>query len=101
MKSQSRAQFYEELSTTYAGITGIYRHNTSADFIGIFDKELVEKLPSSVKWIAHNGAGYDQIDVAACKARGIGLAANSPSQSVTYERVNGRVVLYRLMIQVH
>ncbi|KAH7334752.1 2-hydroxyacid dehydrogenase [Rhizoctonia solani] len=77
MKSKSRAQFYEELSTTYAGITGIYRHNTSADYIGIFDKELVDKLPSSVKWIAHNGAGYDQIDVAACKARGIGVS-NTP-----------------------
>ncbi|KAF8756600.1 D-isomer specific 2-hydroxyacid dehydrogenase, NAD binding domain, partial [Rhizoctonia solani] len=77
MKSKSRAQFYEELSTTYANITGIYRHNTSADFIGIFDKELIEKLPSSVKWIAHNGAGYDQIDVAVCKARGIGVS-NTP-----------------------
>ncbi|CAE6487711.1 unnamed protein product [Rhizoctonia solani] len=77
MKSKSRAQFYEELSTTYAGITGIYRHNTSADYIGIFDKELIDKLPSSVKWIAHNGAGYDQIDVAACKARGIGVS-NTP-----------------------
>ncbi|KAJ1306055.1 hypothetical protein OPQ81_010768 [Rhizoctonia solani] len=77
MKSKSRAQFYEELSTTYAGITGIYRHNTSADHIGIFDKELIDKLPSSVKWIAHNGAGYDQIDIAACKARGIGVS-NTP-----------------------
>jgi lactate dehydrogenase-like 2-hydroxyacid dehydrogenase len=23
-----------------------------------------------VKWIAHNGAGYDQIDVRECKANG-------------------------------
>ncbi|KAF8705407.1 D-isomer specific 2-hydroxyacid dehydrogenase, NAD binding domain, partial [Rhizoctonia solani] len=36
MKSKSRAQFYEELFTTYANIIGIYRHNASADFIGIF-----------------------------------------------------------------
>ncbi|KAG8721451.1 hypothetical protein FRC09_007875 [Ceratobasidium sp. 395] len=77
MKSQSRDQFFSELSTTYAGISGIYRHNSSADRIGIFDKELIGKLPPSVKWIAHNGAGYDQIDVAACKARGIGVS-NTP-----------------------
>ncbi|KAG8688085.1 hypothetical protein FRC08_011632 [Ceratobasidium sp. 394] len=77
MASQSRDQFFSELSTTYAGISGIYRHNSSADRIGIFDKELIDKLPPSVKWIAHNGAGYDQIDVAACKARGIGVS-NTP-----------------------
>lgn len=77
MKSTSRAQFLSELSTTYAGITGIYRHNSSADRIGVFDREIINALPSSVKWIAHNGAGYDQIDVAACKARGIGVS-NTP-----------------------
>jgi glyoxylate reductase len=77
MKSKSRDQFLSELSTTYAGISGIYRHNSSADRIGIFDSDLVKALPSSVKWIAHNGAGYDQIDVAACKARGIGVS-NTP-----------------------
>ncbi|KAB5593811.1 Polyubiquitin-C [Ceratobasidium theobromae] len=77
MKSTSRSQFFEELSTTYAGVTGIYRHNDSAKYIDVFDKELIDKLPDSVKWIAHNGAGYDQIDVAACKARGIGVS-NTP-----------------------
>jgi glyoxylate reductase len=60
----------EHLNSTYANTVGIYRHNTSADRIGIFDSDLVNALPESVVWIAHNGAGYDQIDVAACKARG-------------------------------
>lgn len=55
----------------YEGIVGIYRHNSSADHIGIFDKELVDVLAPSVNWIAHNGAGYDQIDVLACKDKGI------------------------------
>ena len=59
----------------YDGIVGIYRHNVSADFIGIFDKDLVSKLPSSVKWIAHNGAGYDNIDVKACTERGIQISS--------------------------
>lgn len=36
----------------------------------MFDKELIKALPESVKWIAHNGAGYDQIDIDACKAKG-------------------------------
>lgn len=32
---------------------------------------MIRQLPQSVKLIAHNGAGYDQIDVEACTARGI------------------------------
>jgi glyoxylate reductase len=36
-----------------------------------FDEEVVNALSAAgVKWIAHNGAGYDQIDVAACIKRG-------------------------------
>jgi lactate dehydrogenase-like 2-hydroxyacid dehydrogenase len=48
----------------------MFRDNNLTDRIGIFDKELVGAFPSSVKWIAHNGAGYDQIDAQACKAKG-------------------------------
>ena len=72
MDSPNRAEFFAGLQPggKYDGIVGIYRHNVSTDHIGIFDRELVAKLPASVKWIAHNGAGYDQIDVAACKERG-------------------------------
>lgn len=36
---------------------------------GPFDEELVAKLPSSLKYICHNGAGYDNIDVAACSSK--------------------------------
>ena len=79
MDSPSRPDFFAGLQPggKYDGIVGIYRNNTSADFIGIFDKDLVSHLPSSVKWIAHNGAGYDQIDVRACKGRG----TSQPSRS--------------------
>lgn len=38
---------------------------------GKFDAELIQRLPDSVKFICHNGAGYDQIDVDAASARGI------------------------------
>jgi len=77
MNSPTKAHFLEHVQSTYANVVGIYRHNTSADRIGVFDKELVAVLPESVKWIAHNGAGYDQIDIAACKARGIKVS-NTP-----------------------
>jgi hypothetical protein len=36
----------------------------------MFDKALIDGLPSSVQWIAHNGAGYDPVDVYACMAKG-------------------------------
>lgn len=36
---------------------------------GNVDEELVNALPSSLKFLAHCGAGYDQIDVHACSAR--------------------------------
>ncbi|KAH8900431.1 hypothetical protein GQ53DRAFT_815312 [Thozetella sp. PMI_491] len=35
------------------------------------DEELISALPRSLKYICHNGAGYDSIDVALCTARGI------------------------------
>jgi len=55
--SQSREEFFAELTGNgkFTNAVGIYRHNSSADRIGIFDGELIDKLPSSVKWIAHNG----------------------------------------------
>ncbi|TBU23809.1 D-isomer specific 2-hydroxyacid dehydrogenase [Dichomitus squalens] len=79
MDSPNREEFFAGLQPggKYDGIVGIYRHNISADYIGIFDEQLVAKLPQSVKWIAHNGAGYDQIDVHACKERGI-IVSNTP-----------------------
>ncbi|KAI0343739.1 hypothetical protein BDW22DRAFT_1356285 [Trametopsis cervina] len=79
MDSPDRADFLANLKSggKYKGIVGVYRHNVSADRIGIFDEEIVSALAPSVKWIAHNGAGYDQIDVAACKAKGI-TVSNTP-----------------------
>lgn len=72
MESTDRIDFLTNLKPNgkYAGIVGIYRHNTSADRIGIFDKQIIEAIAPTVKWIAHNGAGYDQIDVAECKSKG-------------------------------
>ncbi|KAL7420614.1 glyoxylate reductase [Cryptotrichosporon argae] len=76
--SASRAEFLADLETKYAGVEGVYRHfkaSASIQVTGRFDAELVERLPDSVNFICHNGAGYDQIDVAACTARGIQVSA--------------------------
>jgi lactate dehydrogenase-like 2-hydroxyacid dehydrogenase len=37
---------------------------------GLIDDELLSHFPDSLKYICHNGAGFDQIDVAACTRRG-------------------------------
>jgi len=79
MDSTTRAEFIAGLKPhgKYAGIVGVYRNNSSAERIGVFDKEIISALAPSVKWIAHNGAGYDQIDINECKQKGI-FVSNTP-----------------------
>ena len=73
MDSPDRADFLKNLQPggKYAGISGVYRHNLSSNKIGIFDPEIISALAETgVKWIGHNGAGYDQIDIPACVSKG-------------------------------
>ncbi|KAE9377541.1 putative hydroxyisocaproate dehydrogenase [Stipitochalara longipes BDJ] len=56
---------------SYNDVVAIYRSNESTALTGPFDPELVSKLPQSLKYICHNGAGYDNIDVSACTSRDI------------------------------
>jgi lactate dehydrogenase-like 2-hydroxyacid dehydrogenase len=37
---------------------------------GLIDEELVSHYPESLKFICHNGAGYDQVDAEACARKG-------------------------------
>ncbi|KAJ5805366.1 hypothetical protein N7474_011253 [Penicillium riverlandense] len=75
----TRSQFFEDCdSGVYDNVVTIGRTVDSVQFTGLFDAELIAKLPSSVKFICHNGAGYDQIDVEACIEKGI-LVSNTPS----------------------
>ncbi|WWD20512.1 hypothetical protein CI109_104988 [Kwoniella shandongensis] len=72
--SKSREEFLSDLNTKYKDVSGIYRHFKASESIkitGRFDEELVGRLPSKLKFIAHNGAGYDQIDIPSCTSRGI------------------------------
>jgi glyoxylate reductase len=62
-------------SGEFDDVVGLYRSNNSVSETGPFDKELVAVLPESLKWVAHNGAGYDNIDVDACTKRGIYISS--------------------------
>ncbi|OQU94489.1 D-isomer specific 2-hydroxyacid dehydrogenase, NAD binding domain-containing protein [Cladophialophora immunda] len=69
--SKSREEFFRDTRDKYHDIQAIYRTSASGAVAGNFDKEFIQQLPPSLKYICHNGAGYDQIDVEACKARNI------------------------------
>ncbi|KAF2002917.1 glyoxylate reductase [Amniculicola lignicola CBS 123094] len=71
-RAQTRAEFLDECRNgRLDGVFVIYRTFASVGITGRFDDELVNVLPDTVKFICHNGAGYDQIDVYVCTARGI------------------------------
>ncbi|KAJ5314395.1 uncharacterized protein N7443_001279 [Penicillium atrosanguineum] len=59
----------------YDDVIAIYRSNTSNKYTGPFDAEMLAVLPQSLKYICHNGAGYDNIDVAACTQRNIAVSS--------------------------
>ncbi|KAI9717010.1 MAG: hypothetical protein M1812_004945 [Candelaria pacifica] len=59
------------------GLVAIYRTFDSVNITGRFDGPLISSLPSSLRSISHNGAGYDQIDVPACTSRSISVS-NTP-----------------------
>jgi len=71
-KSRSREEFLEECkSGALDGIVAAYRTFPSVGITGLIDEELVAVLPKSLKYICHNGAGYDQVHVESCTAHGI------------------------------
>ena len=72
----SRQDFISRLKGgEYNDVVAIYRSNDSTKVTGPFDKELVSSLPASLKYITHNGAGYDNIDIPACSERSIGVSS--------------------------
>lgn len=62
-------------SGEFDNVFALYRSNDSNGITGDFNEELVEALPKSLKFICHNGAGYNNIDVAACTKRGISVSS--------------------------
>ncbi|QSS65250.1 hydroxyacid dehydrogenase, mycelia-enriched transcript [Histoplasma capsulatum] len=58
---------------------------------GPFDAELLNALPRSLRFICHNGAGYDNIDIATCTQKGIAVS-NTP-QAVNDATANTAIFL--------
>ncbi|PYI20035.1 2-hydroxyacid dehydrogenase [Aspergillus violaceofuscus CBS 115571] len=75
--SKTRDEFFKDLQDKYQDIFAIYRTSASGAVAGRFDKELIDKLPPSCRFICHNGAGYDPIDTKACADKGI-IVTNAP-----------------------
>ncbi|KAK6335525.1 hypothetical protein TWF696_002298 [Orbilia brochopaga] len=62
--SKNREDFIEECrSGALEGVIVAYRTFDSFTITGRIDAELVAVLPKSLKFICHNGAGYDQLDI--------------------------------------
>lgn len=59
----------------FDGVFALYRSNDSNPLTGDFDEELLEALPKSLKFVCHNGAGYNNIDIVACSKRGIQVSS--------------------------
>ncbi|KAK7180330.1 hypothetical protein DPSP01_012006 [Paraphaeosphaeria sporulosa] len=74
--SGTREEFLSKSKAgAFEGIYALYRSNDSNKYTGNFDEELLDALPESLKFICHNGAGYDNIDVPACTKRGIAVSS--------------------------
>ncbi|GAO18507.1 uncharacterized protein UV8b_06617 [Ustilaginoidea virens] len=74
----NRADFVAECrSGAFAGVSIAFRTLDSFALTGRFDDDLLRVLPGSLKFLCHNGAGYDQVDVAACTAHGVRVS-NTP-----------------------
>ncbi|KAI1616817.1 D-3-phosphoglycerate dehydrogenase, variant [Exophiala viscosa] len=69
-QSTNRADFIKECREgKLDGVVAAYRTFNSISITGRIDAELCNALPKSWKYMAHCGAGYDQIDTEACSAR--------------------------------
>lgn len=73
-ETYTRDRFIEDLKGEYSEVVAIARGYLCNRRVGLFDKELIEHFPPTLKYIAHQGAGYDQNDVASLTAKGIQLA---------------------------
>jgi lactate dehydrogenase-like 2-hydroxyacid dehydrogenase len=78
-QSTNRDDFLREAASgAFEGCVAAYRTFDSFRVTGRVDVELLAALPRSLRFVCHNGAGYDQVDVQACTARGIRVS-NTPT----------------------
>lgn len=74
----TREQFIQDLHGKYSNVQGIGRGYLTGKKVGRFDEDLAKHFPQSLKFISHQGAGYDQCDVEPLSKRGIQLS-NCPN----------------------
>ncbi|RYP91512.1 hypothetical protein DL770_002358 [Monosporascus sp. CRB-9-2] len=97
----TREQFLENCRNgAYDVVRGCYRSNASVSVTGPFDAELISALPESWKYIAHNGAGYDNVDVDACTRRRIAVSSTPMAVDDSTADI-GMFLLLGAMRQVH
>ncbi|PHH80925.1 hypothetical protein CDD82_1429 [Ophiocordyceps australis] len=78
-QAKNRNDFITEArSGVFDGVVAAYRTFKSLDTTGFIDGELLDNMPTSLRFICHNGAGYDHVNVAACTAHNI-LLSNTPT----------------------
>ncbi|KAK4093946.1 hypothetical protein Purlil1_1437 [Purpureocillium lilacinum] len=65
-------------ATAMRASTAMSSPSRGPQITGRFDAELISHLPPSVRFISHNGAGYDQIDIEPCNRRNISVS-NTPT----------------------
>ncbi|KAG0784036.1 hypothetical protein G6F16_009273 [Rhizopus arrhizus] len=69
--SRTRQEFIQDCSDKYKDISIIYHSPEAHESLGVFDAEMIQSFPESLKYIVYCGAGYDSIDVDACEQRQI------------------------------
>ncbi|KHO00619.1 glyoxylate reductase [Metarhizium album ARSEF 1941] len=78
-KATSRTAFIAECKAgAFDGVSVAYRTFDSFAITGRIDDELCDAFPKTLKFICHNGAGYDQVDIQACTSRSIRVS-NTPT----------------------
>ncbi|KAK9236938.1 D-isomer specific 2-hydroxyacid dehydrogenase [Lipomyces kononenkoae] len=76
--SSTPEEFIRELAGKYSDVTAVYHCPMNETKAGaIINKQLIEALPPSLKFICHIGAGYDMIDANELGKKGI-LLSNTP-----------------------
>lgn len=83
----------------YDDVVAIYRSNDSTSVTGPFNQELVQSLPRSLKYITHNGAGYDNIDVTACTEKDIEVS--STPIAVNDATADGECYACYMIVRLH
>ncbi|KAK9474215.1 D-isomer specific 2-hydroxyacid dehydrogenase [Dipodascopsis tothii] len=92
-ESKSRAELIEDLKGKYSKVVALYRTFNSVAMSGRFDAELAPHFPDTLKYICHNGAGYDQIDVDVWTAKGVKVSNCPGSVNAATADVNMYLIL--------